>query len=230
MQEMTLEPYTLMHLADSALPTGGFAFSQGLESMGKSGHLKSESDFREYLTAQLKTVGEFELPFMNSAYALCDDFDQAVLTDMTEEWEAFNTVECIRKASEILGENWFSLLKSSYQPKGMNEIEDRFRVNSLPMYLQIVLPIVLKRMGLNRTTVQRLVFHMALRDQFSAAVRLGLIGPLRAQGLYVLVAPECESLRIQFADATYDQAVRFQPMIEMAQASHQYMYSKLFQN
>jgi urease accessory protein UreF len=78
MQEMTLEPYTLMHLADSALPTGGFAFSQGLESMGKSGHLKSESDFREYLTAQLKTVGEFELPFMNSAYALCDDFDQAV--------------------------------------------------------------------------------------------------------------------------------------------------------
>lgn len=230
MKNFALEPYTLMHLADTAFPTGGFAFSQGLESMGKSGHLRSEKDFREYLISQLKTVSEFELPFINSSYALEDDFDQGTLTEMTEEWEALNTVESIRKASGILGENWFSLIKSAYAPEGIEELEQRFRANSLSMYFQIILPLLLRRIGIDRNTIQRLALHMALRDQFSVAIRLGLIGPIRAQALYVLVAPECESLRIQYADVTYDQAVRSQPMIEMAQANHQYMYSKLFQN
>ena len=230
MQELALEAYTLMHLADTAFPTGGFAFSQGLESMGKSGHLKSEKDLDEYLLSQLKTVCEFELPFINSSYALYDDFDNNTLLSMTNEWEAFNTVESIRKASEILGENWFSLIKSAYKPNDIEELEQQFRSRSLPKYFQIVLPLLLRRIGFERTAIQRLVLYMALRDQFSAGIRLGLIGPLRAQALHVAIAPKCEALRLRFADTTYDRAVRSQPMIEMAQTGHQYMYSKLFQN
>ncbi len=186
MQELALEAYTLMHLADTAFPTGGFAFSQGLESMGKSGHLKSENDLYEYLLSQLKTVCEFELPFINSSYALYDDFDNNTLLSMTNEWEAFNTVESIRKASEILGENWFSLIKSAYKPNDIEELEQQFRSRSLPKYFQIVLPLLLRRIGFERTAIQRLVLYMALRDQFSAGIRLGLIGPLRAQALHVI--------------------------------------------
>ena len=198
--------------------------------MGKSGHLKSEDDLREYLRSQVRTLCEFELPFVNSSYALYDKFDQDSLIDMTEAWDAFNTIESIRKASEILGENWFSLIKSAYAPDDIEELRQQFHAHSSPMYFQIILPHLLRRIGFDRRAIQHLVLYMTLRDQFSAAIRLGLIGPLRAQALHVEMAPECESLRLQYENATYENAVRSQPMLEMAQTNHQYMYSKIFQN
>lgn len=39
----------LLHLADSALPTGSFAYSYGLESSITFGLLKTETAFRAYL-------------------------------------------------------------------------------------------------------------------------------------------------------------------------------------
>ena len=57
----------LLHLADSALPTGSFAYSYGLESSVTFGLLRTEAELRAYLYSFLQQVVGFELPFITSA-------------------------------------------------------------------------------------------------------------------------------------------------------------------
>ena len=56
-----ISSYELMHLADSALPAGGYAFSSGLESAYRLGLLSDEAALQEYIEGFLHGVATAEL-------------------------------------------------------------------------------------------------------------------------------------------------------------------------
>ena len=69
-----------------------------------------------------------------------------------------------------------------------------------------------------------------LRDQMSAAVRLGVIGPLEAarrqQGLYEY----CARILAEGDGIEYTGATRTAPQLDIAQSLHDHLYSRLFQS
>ena len=72
-----------------------------------------------------------------------------------------------------------------------------------------------------------------IRPNCIPAVRLGLIGSLQAQRLHRRHSDEAESLlraRAGRIGAGHAAAERAAPMIDLGQASHPYLYSKLFQS
>ena len=220
----------LLHLSDSAWPTGGFAYSNGLEALAKFGHLRDMSAFNEYLQSHLLLLSQAELPFINSAFALNLDHEEEMLVNMIDDWHAWNTVETMRCSSRLLGENWFDLIEGVYAPKGIEQIRVLFNAESRPKYYPVILPLLLRLLDFDLPMIQRLFFHLAVRDQCNAAVRLGLFGPRKSQELYVKGADCAERVRIRYQSSTFTQARRSQPMLEMAQGTHQHLYSKLFQN
>jgi urease accessory protein len=222
----------LLQLADSCFPAGGFAFSNGLEGLAKSGWLKGIRDFEEYLESYLSQVAHADLPFLNSAFPLPDfgEFSEVAL-----EWDAFLTLPSPRKASLAQGQAWLRAMEGSHLGDpvlgpALASLRPRFRETGVPAHFLMALSATLRIAGFNLQEAQSLLLHMALRDQLGAAVRLGLIGSLQAQGLHTRAVPLAESLRRKQAAATYHRARKTAPMIEMGQAGHPYLYSKLFQS
>ena len=65
--------YPLMHLADSALPAGGYAFSNGLEGAYQLGLLDGSGTLEEFVHSALMAAAYGEIPFIHSCYAESDE-------------------------------------------------------------------------------------------------------------------------------------------------------------
>lgn len=213
--------YPLMHLADSALPAGGYAFSNGLEGAYQLGLLDACGALEEFVRSALMAAAYGEMPFIHSCYAESDD---EALAAMLHFYDALIAAPAMRRASLILGKNWLRLMAGLY-PK-----VEFTNLRPAPAHYTVVFGLALKATGFAQADAQRLYMFQVLRDQLSAAVRLGVVGPLEATrkqwGLY----GHCEELLAEVAGRPYAQATRCAPQLDIAQSTHDDLYSRLFQS
>ncbi|MEO7424676.1 MAG: urease accessory UreF family protein [Fibrobacteria bacterium] len=234
-----LSPLQLMQLADACFPSGGFAFSNGLESLAKLGYIKRMEDFREYLDCHLDQLTAAELPYLNSAYAAAgfpfasvepDALEGGDFQNLVREWDAWLFMPSQRRGSLSQGQAWSRAMEETYDMPAIRAIRPWFARRNLPLHYLMVFAATLRAGGLPLRDGQSLLIHMALRDQLGAAVRLGLLGSLQAQKMHHAFIAGAEKHRESREAWTYTRAVRMAQMIEMGQASHPHLYSKLFQN
>ena len=57
----------LLQLGDAALPTGGYAFSGGLEAARQLGLVADGAGLHQFARQALRTAGTCELPFLRAA-------------------------------------------------------------------------------------------------------------------------------------------------------------------
>jgi urease accessory protein len=219
----------LMQLADACFPSGGFAFSNGLESLAKLGYVKRMDEFRHYLDCHLEQIASAEMPFLNSAHAAALASEPA-FEAVVREWDAWLFMPSQRKGSLAQGQAWSRAMEAAYDEPGILSVRTWILAEKLPLHFLPVFAASLKAAGIPIAEGQSLLLHMALRDQLGAAVRLGLLGSLQAQKLHREFIRVGEAYRLQRADWDFTMAVRTAPMIDLAQASHPYLYSKLFQS
>lgn len=221
-----------MQLADACFPSGGFAFSNGLESLAKLGYVKRMEEFRQYLDCHLEQITSSEMPFLNSAHAAAGVrlSDEPAFEAVVREWDAWLFMPSQRKGSLAQGQAWSRAMEAAYDEPGIRSVRSWFLTQKLPLHFLPVFAATLKAAGIPLRQGQSLMLHMALRDQLGAAVRLGLLGSLQAQKLHREFIRVGESYRARREDWDYTVAVRTAPMIDLAQAGHPYLYSKLFQS
>lgn len=220
---MTLSSIQMMHLADSALPVGGFAFSGGLEAVVKCGMVRTRPELIRYLKSSMQQWGRYELPFIGSFYR--DPGNEVFL-----RYDRMMLTTTMRKASIAQARGWFRVLADLFPALAKYDFRKAFKDAGSAVHYLPLLTICLKKAGATEAQIKELYLFTLLRDQISAAVRLGLIGPSAAQAIQseleldmeaVLTASECNRM---------DEARRFTPMMEMAQMLHPSLYTKLFQN
>ena len=218
----------LLHLADSALPTGSFAYSYGLESSLTFGLIDTPFKLRNYLYAYLQQVANLEIPFINSCYALLEGTNE--MRRMAEDYDALLLVPTLHRASIVQGKNWLKLLATFYPEAQLNELTDWFAAESLPLHFTLSFALSLRRAGFAQADLQAVFLHMALRDQLSAAIRLGFLGPMEGHRLQHDFYAVFEHLLAAHANQDYIQATRSAFMLDVVQVLHEDIYSKLFQN
>ncbi|MCC9135257.1 urease accessory protein UreF [Pontibacter silvestris] len=220
----------LLHLVDSSIPTGSFAYSYGLESSLTFGLVKNLFGLRNYLYSFLQQVVSLEFPFMNSCYKIeLPDLGEC-LKVIAEEYDAMMLVPTIHKASTVQGKNWLKLLESFYPDAGMGEIKIWFEKQKLPLHFVLVFTLCLKRVGFTLQDIQAMYLHMTLRDQVSAAIRLGFIGPMEGHRLQHDFYTIFDNLIEVYQEKEYYEATRSAFLLDTSQVFHEDIYSKLFQN
>lgn len=219
----------LIQITDSAFPLGSFAFSNGLESAAKLGLLEDISGFEKYLVNVLTQVSCSEMPFVNSAYKCAAD-DLQTITAIFERLEAFITVPSMRKASITQGRSLLQAVKAVYPEHSFQKIIRMLQGRGLFTHYAAVFGIVSRTIGLSHIQTLSAYAYIALRDQVSAAVRLGLLGPHEAQRLLRESLAHVDETIDHVKDLQYHQAFKMAVALEIAQAHHPKLYSHLFQN
>jgi urease accessory protein len=216
----------LLHLADSALPTGSFAYSYGLESSITFGLLRTETEFRAYLYSFLQQAMGFEIPFLTAA-AQADRHD---LDTLLLEYDAQLLTPALHRASLTQGKNWLKLLDTFYPEAGLAQLGHELMERQLPAHFVPLFGLSLGKTGFAVGDIQATYLHLALRDQLSAAIRLGFIGPMAGHRLQHDFYGIFESLLDSADIRPYTEATRCTLLLDVAQILHDDIYSRLFQN
>ena len=228
---MSLSPSLLLQLGDSALPTGAFAYSNGLEALARAGAFATPESLEAHLGALLSQTAGFDLAFVVAAWTADGNPDDS-LKRLNREWDAGHWNTGIRTASLRQARAFVELVASLHPRPGLEALRARCGETSADsLHYAIAFGRALALLGADAAETCRLYLHGVARDQAAAAVRLGLVGPRLAQGMQARTA---QGAMDALGDASRvpgpDDARRTAPAVETGQAIHGFLYSRLFQN
>jgi urease accessory protein len=130
----------------------------------------------------------------------------------------------------VQGRNWLKLLGSFYPAAHSEAVSQWFEGQNIPPHFTLVFALGLQRAGCPLSELRAMYLHMLLRDQLSAAIRLGFLGPLEGHRLQHDFYTVFDHLLAEQAGKEYGEATRSAFVLDAAQVLHEGIYSKLFQN
>jgi len=217
--------WTIWQLADSAFPAGSLAHSGGLEASWQFGSIRDDDDLLDFLRTHLAQAGRSQLPVVAAALR---GPDRCVEIDQFCDVLLSNHIS--NRASRAQGRALLSSTEAIYGAPALRKLRAESVEKSLACHLPVVFGVLAAALDIGTALALRLYLFTTLRGVVSSAVRLGVVGPLKAQALQHVVGPfagevarRCE--RIPLVEATHTA-----PVLELFQANQDSLYSRLFQS
>jgi urease accessory protein len=210
-------------IVDSAFPTGLFAHSWGLESMWQHGEIAGAGDVRDFAEDAIVQAAFATVPFVNATF---DDAD--ALERLDELADTFLTNAVANRASRVQGRTLLATAARvwpSASLAGLQARADGTCGHAAPLW-----GATFRVLGLTRSTTQRIVLFGAARGVLVAAVRLGIVGSYEAQRIQHACLPSLERVAERCARLDIADLAQTAPLIDLFQARHDALYSRLFQS
>ena len=217
--------WLVWQLADSAFPAGGFAHSGGLEAVAQNGEIKSAADLEDFLHVALQQTAHGSLPFVGAGFNALVPFAEV-------DWlfDAFTPNHVANRASRAQGQAWLASAERSFGSPAIAELRETVLRDALPGHFAPVFGAVARALNVECATALRLFVFLQLRAWTSSAVRLGLIGPLQAQATQHRLSVHAESVAELGRELSLDDAAQTAPLLDLFHATHDRLYSRLFQS
>jgi urease accessory protein len=97
-------------------------------------------------------------------------------------------------------------------------------------HLAPVFGFVTRTLGVERREALASFLHLGLRGTLSAAVRLGCCGPTEAQALHHALHADLEAALAATQSLPHTEVAQTAPIAELIGATHDRLYSRLFQS
>lgn len=216
--------WTLWQLIDSAFPAAGFAHSGGLEAAWQAGEAADEASLVAFLRQSLLQARAGSLPFVAAAAREPDRFHE-----LDARCHAFLTNHVANRGSTRQGQ---ALLRSARVIFPHDRIADAWAAVAAEQsrgHLAVVFGLVASVLEMDDWRACSAFLFATLRGGVSSAVRLGIIGALRAQRVQHELAAEAEQITRVVPSLLPEQACQTSPLLDLFQATHDRLYSRLFQ-
>jgi urease accessory protein len=218
-----MDPWTFMQLADSALPTGGFAHSGGLEAAIQLGRTGEES-LSAFVEEALWNAGTSALPFVAEGHAAPES-----VARLAERCDASLPGLVTNRASRLQGQAFLRAVAAA-SPLRLAPLALELESERSPCHLAPVFGAVLRLLGATVDEAQRLFLFQVARGVVSAAVRLGLLGPLEAQHLLAGTGAIAKAVLVTSAPLSAEEAASSSPLVDLWQSHQDRLYSRLFRS
>ncbi|KAI8613323.1 UreF-domain-containing protein [Chytriomyces sp. MP71] len=228
--------WVLLLLGDSALPTGGFVASSGLEAYA-SVFKPSKRDLVAFVEDNVLAYAAAALPYLSQAHSVIADCTEQQMTTIAELDDSFESLLAsnvpARRASKAQGSALVSLIDRAFPDSDpvFLAIARRFRIRIREGTTQghhpLLFSLLCATLRVPLPATQELFLFCHARALVSAAVRLNLWGPYEGQremlSLQPVVARVLKRVRARMVEA-----VQTGVMVELVQGLHDRLYSRLF--
>ncbi len=219
-----MTPWLLLQLADSALPSGSFAHSGGVEAAVQLGRVRDPEELAERVDELIWSLAGSALPFATAAFRRPD-----ALAGIDLRCDASLSSHVANRASRVQGQALLRAAEAAFGAPALGVLE-QVRSTQLPGHLAPVFGALLAALGAVEEDARRLFLFQGARAALSAAVRLGVVGPLEAQSLLAGAARTAERALAETAELAPEDAATAAPLLDLLQAHQDRLYSRLFQS
>jgi urease accessory protein len=219
-----MDTWLVWQLADSAFPAGGFAHSYGLEAAWQQGEVGAAS-LASFVRDGIAQAGQSGLPFVLAAHD-----DPGSLCVIDDRCDAFLRNPVANRASRVQGRAWIGTVERSFPREEVRALADAVRARPGCRHFGPIFGAMLRTLAIEREDTARLFLFGAARGMLSAAVRLGITGTTDAQRILAERSGDLDRTIRRCGDLAIDDAAQTSPLLDLWQASHDRLYSRLFQS
>ncbi|KAG2180043.1 hypothetical protein INT43_003830 [Umbelopsis isabellina] len=224
--------WLLYLLTDSALPTGGFVSSSGLEAAYQAGLITSATGLPDFTVSAAHSYACNTVAFVRAGFLALDDEDPlARLEDADSFCEALmvgNTVA--RRASLAQGVAMLTLHIKCFSPHDelVKEWKKKIRAGKVDGHFAVCFGLVCKNLNVSLENTIHLWLYLFTRTLYSSAVRLNIIGPYEAQRMLLQSKGGIENIVNKTKSMTMEDACQTNPLLDICQGMHDRLYTRLF--
>jgi urease accessory protein len=210
-------------LADAAFPTGGFAHSSGLEAAWQSGEIPNLAALEAFAVAVLEQTGCGLVPLLNAAYRDPSRFDS-----LDQLADVFLTNPVANRASRVQGRALAATAARIWPSGPVDAVAAR--VDAGLGHQGPVMGAVFAALNLPLTVARQVCLYTAVRGVLAAAVKLGIAGSYESQRIQHGLIPVIAAVAKRACDFDEKDLAQTAPVIDLLQAAHDRLYSRLFQS
>ncbi|CAG8487443.1 8835_t:CDS:2 [Paraglomus brasilianum] len=233
------EDWLLWQLSDSALPTGGFVASSGLESAIHSGNVHDITSLSNFLSSSIKNYAYSALPFVSDAYIAAESISDEHecyehLERLDKLYDACTSNNVTKRASKAQGVAMLTLYSKSFAEEDdqgnnvVSKFKKEVRKRSVDGHFPVCFGLVARLVGLTLERTQHLFLFLFARAILSAAVRLNIVGPYYSQRLLTDCQLYVETTLKETNTLRSEDAAQTSPLLDIFQGRHDNLYSRLF--
>lgn len=216
----------LAQLSDSAFPSGGFAFSGGLETLVQEGSVSGDAEMEEFVTTQVlpRWIG-IDRWFLHQAHCAAGREDAtAQLAELDVLCEAHNLSAPLAEASARMGRAALtSAMRVGIEPA--EAYATTVKSGAAPGHLPIVQGLLGRALDMPVAAIEAAALHGLLMGTLSAAVRMGKLGAIGAQAVLLRLGPVAAA---QLHEAPNELPAAFCPLADIAAARRSRLTTPLF--
>jgi urease accessory protein len=215
---------TMLQHGDSAFPSGGFAFSNGIEALAAMNVRLDRGQLTDVVTMVLRhrwaTSDRIAVAFAHRAEGNLNDIariDHAV--------EAATLAEPLRSGSKRNG-NALLAAHTRLATSGAAQLRALIDAGEAHGHLSVVEGFVWRTCGMSQVEAIAVSGYSTAAGLVAAAVRLGCVGAVEAQAVLTAVLPTINALALPVrSDAAIES---FMPWVDAAAARHARAHLRLF--
>jgi len=223
---MSMQSLRLLQLCSANLPTGAYAFSQGLETGCDEGWLRSVEDAREWLATQLThSLSSSELPLLIRAMTALNQQDQNAQQHWNSMALAIRETQELRLTDSATGKALLRVL----QGLESGDIKHSFDQTSEVSFIS-AFALAACQWGISTHDACIGYAWSWLENQVAAATKLVPLGQTQSQQLLEQLQPQVLHAIEQATLCEDDEIGSSLPALAIASCWHEHQYSRLFRS
>ena len=227
---MSLASLRLLQLCSANLPTGAYAFSQGLETATEETWLTNFEDTRVWLEIQLRySLGYADLPLLIRMLRAIYQGDFKKVLEWNLMTLALRETKEFRLNDLATGQALMRVLKRLENDDKTEQLERLFEQDSEISFVT-AFSIAVHRWDITQYDACLGYAWSWLENQVSAATKLVPLGQTQSQQLLEKLQPEILNTIGLALDCEDDELGASLPILSIASCWHEHQYSRLFRS
>jgi urease accessory protein len=222
---------SLLHFADSAFPTGGYAHSFGLETYCQAGLVRGREDLERFLVAQIEgSAGPCDATAAVSVLRFAAREDLQACRDVDATLEAMKPVKEFRDASRQMGRQVFRVAAALTGESRLVRYAADVDKGLAPGHHAVACGLAAAALGWEPEASATAYLYSAAALLVGAALRLLSMGQMEGQRVLWALHPVVDRAAREAAARDAGDLWSFAPGIELAGIRHASLEMRLFRS